>query len=136
MIDFVVLPDKIMVPFLPLLPLSRPLPLSSLPLRSLLFSVSPLCPSSYFYLCLPVSRAFPAITFCFLLTLLPLPFLFPLSSIVLFIFFMCLQVIELNPFGDKVGPGLFDWEIDQKQLYFGPFECRVIADINLTTVKI
>ncbi len=41
------------------------------------------------------------------------------------------MVIELNPYGEKTGAALFSWVDDRKILYYGPFQFRVIKDIEL-----
>ncbi len=41
------------------------------------------------------------------------------------------MVIELNPYGEKTGAALFSWVDDRKILYYGPFQFRVIKDIEI-----
>jgi len=39
-----------------------------------------------------------------------------------------IKIIELNPYGENTGSGLFQWAKDQSTLQDGPFEIRVVSE--------
>lgn len=43
-----------------------------------------------------------------------------------------IKVIELNPFGEMTGAGMFSWEDDYEKIINGPFEFRIRKEPKLT----